>query len=149
MSQLEISRNISAPTDRVWAIITDIEGSPAVISGIDEVERLSDDAGFKVGTRWRETRTLFGKEATEEMEVTAIDEHRSYTVEADSRNVHYTSVFTLQPADDGSSLRMTFEGVPRGAFTKFMAATVGRLMKGPTRKALQRDLDDIAAAAER
>lgn len=148
MTQLAMSKSIDAPPEKVWATITSIDSSAETISGINEIERLSDDTGFGVGTRWRETRTMFGKEATEEMEVTSIDEGRSYTVEADSHNVHYTSVLSVEPDGEGSTLRMTFHGEPRGAFTKFMAATVGRLMKGATRKALERDLEDIAMAAE-
>jgi len=34
------------------------------------------------------------------------------------------------------------------AMTKAMDATVGRLLRGATRKALAKDRDDIAAAAE-
>ena len=42
---------------------------------------------------------------------------------------------------------MTFGATPKGFFSKLMAATIGRLFSGATRKALQQDLDDIAAAA--
>ena len=148
MADLELTRDIAAAPDRVWAAITDLEGSVDIISGIDKVERLSDDNAFGVGTRWRETRTMFGKEATEAMEVTALEPQRSYTVVADSHDVHYVSTWSVEPHGDGTRLAMTFDAEPHGAFAKFLAATVGRLMKAPTRKALQKDLDEIAAAAE-
>lgn len=44
---------------------------------------------------------------------------------------------------------MTFGAQPQGIVAKVMSATIGRLFMGATRKALRKDLDDIAAAAER
>lgn len=148
MPDLELNKQIAGPIHEVWSTITDLEGSVDAISGITKIERLSGPDGFEVGTRWRETRKMFGKEATEDMEVTAIQPLRSYTVVADSHKVHYTSNFYVEPAAEGTLLSMTFDADPQGAFTKFMAMTVGRLMKGPTRKALQKDLDDIARVVE-
>ncbi len=129
-------------------MITDLDRSPETISGIRDVERLEGGAGFEVGTKWRETRVMFGREATEVMEVTALDPGRSYTVEADSRGAHYRSTMTVEPAAGGSLVTSTFGGEPAGVVGKVLAATVGRLFQGATRKALQKDLDDIAAAAE-
>jgi carbon monoxide dehydrogenase subunit G len=148
MSQLSLTKHIAAPPERVWSILTDLDDSPRTISAITSVERLSADQGLQVGTRWRETRTMFGKEATEVMEVTAVDPGSSYVVEAESGNVHYRSRLSVEPSGEGSVLTMTFHGEPRGALTKFVAATVGKLMQGATRKALAKDLDDIARAAE-
>ncbi len=148
MREIKVTREINAPPDRVWTVLTDLEGAPDVISGIDAIERLDGGGAFRVGTKWRETRTMFGRQATEEMEVTAIDEGRSYTVEADGHGAHYTSTLTVEPAAAGSRVVMGFGAEPQGALAKAMAATVGRLFQGATKKALARDLDDIARAAE-
>ncbi len=148
MPDIKLTREINAPPDRVWDVLTDLERAPEVISGIQKIERLEGGGELRVGTRWRETRTMFGREATEEMEVTGLDEGRSYTVEADGQGAHYTSTLTVEPAAAGSRVVMTFEAAPQGTFAKIMAATVGRLFMGATRKALAKDLDDIARAAE-
>ena len=148
MPDVKLDRAIAAPPERVWAVITDLGGAADVMSGIDSVERLDDAAGFGVGTRWRETRTLFGRQATEILEVTAVDAGRSYTVEADGRGAHYRSKLSVRPHGEGSRLSMTFGATPRGFFSRLMAATIGRLFSRATRKAMQQDLDDIAAAAE-
>ena len=146
--QIEMERGTTAAPADVWAVMTDIEGSAETLSGVTRIERLDDGTGFGVGTRWRETRVLFGKEASEEMEVTAVDEGHRYTVEAHNRGTDYVSDMIVEPAADGAVLRMTFGAKQAGRFSKLMAKTVGKAFEGATRKALQQDLDDIAAAAE-
>ena len=150
MQELTVATDVAAPADRVWQVITDLEGSPEVISTIEEVEILAGGDGFGLGTKWRETRTLFGREATEVMEVTAIDPGRSYTVEADGRGAHYTTTVSVEPNDgSGSRLSYSFGGEPKGTVGKLLAATIGRLFMGATRKALEKDLAELKAAAEK
>ena len=43
---------------------------------------------------------------------------------------------------------MDFGGEPQGLMARFMAATLGRLFAGATRKALRQDLNDIKAFVE-
>ena len=111
--QIDVSREIGAPAERVWEILTDLPSSPAVISAIDSVEVLAGGDEFGLGTRWRETRTMFGRSATEEMEVSALVPGRSYTVVAASHGARYESSFEVFPAGDHACVvRMTFSGEP-------------------------------------
>ncbi len=147
--EIQVTRTIDAPPEIVWTLITDIANSPQVISGIDSVKILGGPEGFGVGTRWRETRTMFGKEATEEMEVSSVTEGTSYTVIAASHGMLYESIFTIQPRGaDTCTLTMLFGGEPTSTMSRAMAVTIGRLFAGQTRKALEKDLADIATAAE-
>ncbi len=146
---IEISQEVAAPASTVWDLITDIEHSPEFISGITSVERLDGGDSFGVGTRWRETRVMFGKSASEEMEVTAVEPGHSYTTEAQHGKAHYTSSLSVEPTgDDTCVLSMHFAADVSGVLNKTLGAVVGRLFEGSTRKAMQRDLADIAAAAE-
>ena len=43
---------------------------------------------------------------------------------------------------------MSFRGEPGGTVSKVFASTVGKLFESGTRKAIEQDLADIAAAAE-
>ena len=148
--EIQVEREVGAAPERVWDVITDLPGSAGVISAIEAIEILDGPERLDVGTRWRETRTMFGKSATEEMVVTAIEPGRSYTVEAESKSAHYTSVLTIGALDSGNSrLSMSFGGEPKGLCAKLLAATVGRMFSGATKRALLQDLDDIATAAER
>lgn len=148
MKTLDVTHDTSAGCDQVWAVMTDLERSPEVISAIDAVQRLDPGTQFGVGTRWRETRNMFGRSATEEMAVTALTPGRSYTVEATSGGVHYVSELSVTPTDDGSRLRMTFSAAPTTTTARILSGTVGRLFRSATRTALGKDLADIAAAAE-
>lgn len=148
-NEITVSRDVAAPAERTWLVATDLDRAADVIRGIDRLERLDGGGDLRVGTRWRETRTMMGKQATEEMVVTAVEPGRSYTVEADSRGAHYVSTITVTPLGaDRCRISMAFRGEPDSTVGKVLAATVGRLAAGPTRKALRQDLDDIAAAAE-
>ncbi len=147
MTVMKVDRDVAAPPETVWAIITDLDRTVEVISAIKSLERTDGGTGFGVGTAWQETREMFGREATESMEVTGIEEGRSYVVESESRGVRYKSIMFVEPKGEGSRLVWEFGGEPQSTSAKIMAA-VGKLFEGSTRKALMADLDDIAAAAE-
>jgi carbon monoxide dehydrogenase subunit G len=146
--ELRVTTTTSASPETVWTVMTDIEGSAAVLSGVERIERLDDRDGFGPGFRWRETRRIGGREASEELEVTAVDTGRSYAVEAESRGVRYHSVASVERDGAGSTLTMTFGAEPQGRLSKLMARTVGKAFESAARKALQQDLDDIVVAAE-
>jgi carbon monoxide dehydrogenase subunit G len=148
MSGVTTSRTIQAPVERVWELATDIAGSEQTMRGIDRVEMLSEGA-FGPGTRWRETRTMFGRAATEEMWVTAVDPRRSYTVEAESHGAHYVSTFTFTATSrEETEVVLSFDARPLGTVTKVLATVTAPLASRSVGRALRRDLDDLAAAAE-
>lgn len=145
---IELERHVNAPAEVVWQVITDIENAPQTISGIESVQVL-DGQVFEVGLRWAETRVMFGRSATEEMTVTAIDPGRSYTTSSDHDKVHYTSTLSVTPdGHDASVVRMHFAAKTSGFLNKTLGAVVGAVMLSSTRKLMARDLADIAAAAE-
>ena len=149
MKTIHVQKTSSAPPERLWAIVSDLNRSAEVISGIKKSERLDDGDGFGIGTKWRETRVMFGKEATEEMEVTALDPGRSYTVFSAGRGANYTSTMSTEAGADGLSIvSMTFGAEPTGALSRIMGSTIGRLFEGATRRMIEQDLADIVAAAE-
>ena len=148
MKPIRVSREVNAPASVVWEIITDLERSVDTISSIEKVEVLAGDS-FGVGTSWRETRTMFGKKATEEMTVTEVTEGESYVVIARPDGANYRTVMSILPTGETAcTVSMEFGANPKGTMTRFMGATMGKMFEGATKKALQRDLDDIAAVAE-
>ena len=149
MTEIEISREVAAPAAVTWEVATDIDGLPEVVEAIESVERISGPE-FGVGTRWRETRRMLGRAASEEMEIIAVDPGRSYEVAARSGGADYRSVLAVS-AIDGHRCRgsMSFEARPTSAVPKLLSATLGRLFVGATRKMVEGDLTDVARTAER
>ncbi|MDF1596922.1 MAG: SRPBCC family protein [Acidimicrobiia bacterium] len=149
MRELVVTHDSSAGPEQVWSVLTDLDNAAVAISAIEKVERLDGGGGFELGTTWRETRTMFGKKATEDMTVTELEPGRSYTTEARSHGAHYLSTNRVEPIEGGSRITVTFGAEPTSAISKVFAATIGRLFDNATRKALAKDLTEIAAAAER
>ena len=145
MSELSVSREVAVSPEALWELITDLDRSPSVISAVTSIERLDSGSEFGMGTKWRETRVTFGRESTEDLEVTHIDPGRSYTVETDSG---YRSVISVDPSPAGSIITISLGTEPSGPVSKVLAGTIGKLFEGGTRQALVQDLDDIAVAAE-
>lgn len=146
---LTLERSIAAPPDAVWRVLTDLEAAPEILSGVARVERLAG-VGYTIGTRWRETRTIMGREETEELEVVGIDEGRSTVIAAEARGMTYRTEFTLEPTESGTLLRMRFGGTLQSLswVQRAMATLTAPLGMAVTRKMMRQDLDDIAAAAE-
>ena len=130
-------------------MLTDLEAAPEILSGVARVERLAG-AGYSIGTRWRETRTMMGREETEEMEVVGIDEGRSTMIAAEARGMDCRTEFMLDPTPEGTLLRMRFGGSLQSPswVQRVVAKLTAGLGMAMTRKMMQQDLDDIAAAAE-
>ena len=147
MANMHVERHIAASPDRVWSIITNIERSPEVVSGIDAVEVL-EGPEFGIGTTWNETRTMFGKQATEVMRVVAVEPGASYTIESRATGTVYRSTMAVTADGDGSVLSMSFSAEAGSAVSKVFASTIGKLFEGGTRKAIEQDLTDIAREAE-
>lgn len=143
-----VERPIAAPRDRVWEALTDLHGMPGTLSGVTRVEVLTEGP-FQTGTRWIETRKMFGKEATEEMWVTACQAPSRYVVEAESRGAHYVSEFTVREAGPGRTVvRMTFSARPPRGVGGLLAKLLGGLGRRAVAKAVERDLADVAKAVE-
>lgn len=65
--RIEEHIQIAASRERVWRVIADIDGAAERIRGIESIQVLERPASGLVGLKWRETRTLFGKTASEVM----------------------------------------------------------------------------------
>lgn len=139
---------VRAPRQVVWGVVTDIPNATRTIKAIEKIEVLERPATGLVGLRWRETRTMFGKEATEVMWITRAEEPAFYETRAESHGAVYTTRIALADADGGTRLSMEFVGAPQTFGAKVMAAIFLPFMKGSVRKAIRKDLEDVKAAAE-
>lgn len=150
--QVECSELINAPREIVWRIITDIDSAAERIGAIRAIEVLDrggeDPRHPLIGLRWRETRVMFGKEASETMTITGAVENDWYETIAHNHGMVYRSRLDLEDAAGGTVLRMGFKGEAQGIGARLMSAVMMPFFKKGTIKALQQDLLDIRQAAE-
>jgi uncharacterized protein YndB with AHSA1/START domain len=145
---LTMSRTIDAPLERVWEVATDVAGWVNTSPGIDHVEPLNGTE-FRVGLRWRETRTMPGRQETEELFLAEVDPHRSYTVAAQTQGIQYTTTYTFAATDPQRTVvTVVFIARPSGFVTKVLAIVTAPLGKRMVAKALAADLDGLARSAE-
>ena len=137
---------IAAPPEVVFRRAADFANAPQAIKGIVKVEMLTSGP-VGVGTKFRETRIMFGREATEQMEVTAFEPPHRYALGAESHGSRYHSVLTFRPSGQGCEVEMTFDCTPVTFFAKVMSVLMRPMMKSIA-KVCAKDLDDLKATIE-
>lgn len=142
MPQFSTSIDIAAPVADVFALFADLPNATR-IPGIVRVEMLTPGPVRK-GTRFKETRKFMGKEATEELEVTAFDAGRSMSVGCTSHGATHGTRFDFVPAGGGTRVLVEYVLEPHS----FMAKMSGGLMMGAIRKCIDEDIAAIKRAAE-
>lgn len=141
------SITINKPVGEVYAAFADVSKMSDRIPGIVKIE-VTSDVKSGVGTHWKETRVMFGKEATEEMEITKVDEGKSITIESDSAGMHYVTEYTFVEKSEGTEVTMSFSGVAQSLMAKIMSPMVG-LMAGSMKKMLRADLESMKESLEK
>ena len=146
MARFTIGKHVEATREEVFAVASDFKHAAENICGIERLEVLGDGT-VGTGTRFRETRVMFGKESTEEMEITAFDPPKGYTVEADTCGAHYRAEYRFISDIAGTHMRISFETQPVTMVAKLMSP-LALLMMGPMKKCIDADLEDIKRVAE-
>ena len=146
--KINIEQPIAAPPEAIWAVITDIENAAERISAIQKIEVLERPESGLIGLKWKETRTLFGKTATETMWITEAESNVYYCTRAESHGVVYRSELRITEVDGACILSMSFEGQPQTRMARVMSCLMGWMFKGATEKAVRQDLENIRVAVE-
>jgi uncharacterized membrane protein len=147
MTKCTITEFINVPIEHVFERMSDFENCPDRIENIVRVEMLTEGP-VGVGTRFKETRVMFKREATEEMKVVEFNRPNSYALSAYSCGCEYNSRFRFKPKDGGTEVEMTFEGVPKKLLAKIMAFLMKPMMKMVV-KECKKDLADVKQSLEK
>jgi hypothetical protein len=145
--QIEVETDIAAPPEVVYATITDIAHWQDFLRAIERLEILTPGP-VAVGTKFRETRQMFGRSATEEMTVALLDPPRRFDLTAENHGTRYRAEHAIAPTAGGSRLRLVFGGEAMTVGAK-LGMLLGAAFKGAVKKQLQSDLADVKAEAER
>ena len=144
MSRMTITRLINAPIDFVFDTVANISEFSQAIPHIVKVEFLTDQQSG-VGTRFRETRLMKGKEATTELEVTEYVENEQIRLVADSHGSIWDTVFNVESDDGQTELTMTMDAKPYTLMQKLMIP----MIMGMITKAVEKDMDAVKEFCEK
>ncbi len=142
---ITVATRIPVPPARAFAVIADIERWPDRIADISRIEILSDDP-VGPGTRFRETRTMHGRTAQQEMTVTEYTPPERLLLTADAHGMHYRMLHVLREVDGGTHLSLHFTATPATITARLIAPVARRLVGQSLQRTLQSDLDQLAAA---
>jgi carbon monoxide dehydrogenase subunit G len=146
MPKVTVSEEIAAPVEKVFDVFTDIERAAERVSGIKGIE-LVTTGDFGLGTRWLETRDVMGRLDKAEMEVTAFNRNRGYTITHRKLGTRIDTAFSFEPSDVGTRVTIEFDleapGMPPGILTP-----IGWAIADKVRDVLGHDLADLKASAK-
>ena len=146
MPSFTLTHRVEAPIDAVFDVFSDIPRAHEMIDQIIAIEMLTDGP-VGVGTRWRETRMMFKRAATEVMEVTAFEPVRSYTVGCQSCGCEYESTWRFEPDGDATHVEFEMGYRPMTVFAKLMSP-LGLLMMPMMKKCFENDFQALKVIAE-
>jgi len=146
MAQFTLNKYIEAPREVVFDAALDLHSASKNIRGIEKLEVLSEGP-IGLGTRFRETRIMFKKEATEVMEITVFERPSRYAFKAESHGCKYLTNYDLVQEGAGTKLVMVFTAEPQTFFGKVMAIVFSFMVKSCMRE-MEKDLDDLKAVIE-
>lgn len=139
--------DIEAPADEVWAVISDVRGLPAVLSGMTRLEVDGEDASLRVGLTWTQTRVIRGHSGSETLCVTEVDDGSRFVAKGGSHGFDYATTWSVVPLGaDRTRLSCTFQGMPRTWLARLMLKMFSGWGDDASREAMATDLRDIAAA---
>lgn len=142
---------VAAPLERVFAALTELDQWHHWMPDLVAVERLTPGTGLTTGTRFRETRKVFGKPAAEVFEVVSVSPPRALAFHVDgtqgaSKRGHYHFAYSLEPdGADATRIRLDAQVDGLGWFSRLL----GRAFVGMLRKGCERDLRALGAHLER
>lgn len=143
MARYSAARTIDAPADRVFETVAQIENFQKALPHITNVEFLTD-SHVGVGTRFRETRLMRGREANTELEVTEYVANERVRLVSDAGGTIWDTVFTVEPSEKTTELFMVMEA----RAYKTMARIVNPLIARTIGKSIEGDMDAVKVYCE-
>lgn len=136
MSGFEMNEWIARTPQEVFDFITASENAPKVVSSVVSMVKLTEGP-VGVGTRYRETRLMNGKEHFAELEVVAYGPYRQYAMKNVTEGIETIYHYNFQPEKDGTRIDLVCE-VKASGVKKLMLPMVVSILKKEDGDHLQR-----------
>jgi carbon monoxide dehydrogenase subunit G len=139
----EVKRIFQVSKEEAYASLLDLESAKQWMQGLVGIERM-DEGPLREGSEWKETRKMFGKEASEHFEVVELKEHDKIVMRCDGTKGTTGKgefVFTYLLTSSGDQTEVTLLGEIRGLTG--LSRWFGKLMVGTFKKVCAKDLDSL------
>lgn len=136
MAGFKMSEWISRSSQDVFDFITSSDNAPKVVQSVKSMVKLTEGP-VRVGTRYRETRTMRGKEEHAELEVVVYEPNHQYAVKNMTEGIETVYQYTFQPEANGTRVDLVCE-VKAGGVKKLMLPMVVSILKKEDGDHLQR-----------
>lgn len=141
MPGLQVSRRLSAPPERVWALLTDFERAHQVLRTVKRVEKLSEGP-LGEGSRLRAVRVVEGREIVKETRIAEWDPPRRLVLLIGGGGMSARNTIDLEADGEGTLVRLS---VRLGALSIVLLPLT--LMVIPkVRQVFEDDLEDLEKA---
>lgn len=127
MAGFNLSEWIARPPKEVFDFITSSDNAPKVVQSVKNMVKLTEGP-VRVGTRYRETRLMNGKEQSAELEVVAYEPNQKYAMKNVTEGIEIVYRYTFHPEADGTRVDLACE-VKAGGLKKLMLPMVASILK--------------------
>ncbi|MEQ8767055.1 MAG: SRPBCC family protein [Planctomycetota bacterium] len=149
MPSIELVHHAPGPVDQVFEVYSDISKAAERVEAIREIEMLTPGPVGE-GTRFRETRVVFKREASEEMELVEFEPNRAYTIACFSCGAEYRTRYDFEPDGEGTRVTVRMNITPKSLFAKLLSP-LSFFMTNTMKKCLEDDmiaLDRVVSESE-
>ncbi|NUM44254.1 MAG: SRPBCC family protein [Anaerolineales bacterium] len=136
MSGFTLTEWIARTPTEVFDFVTAPENAPKVVSSVTSMTRLTQGP-LRVGTKYRETRMMNGKEQSTELEVVAFDPHHAYGMKNVTSGIESVYRYHFQAENNGTRVNLVCEVIAKG-FKKLLTPLVASILKKEDGDHLQR-----------
>jgi uncharacterized protein YndB with AHSA1/START domain len=146
MATVTVSNEVAAPVDEVFRLFTDFEHGDSHVTGIRKIDMLTPGS-VHLGTRWRETREVMGRLDSAEMEITAFERNRTYTISHHKAGLRIDTTFWFEPTATGTKVTLEYD-LDAGGMPPGLIGPLGRAIGGHVERVLSHDLADLKRSVE-
>lgn len=144
--QIIVEETIRAPRTITFANAADVLNWPSMISAIQSTEILTREP-IVAGTRFRETRKMYGQVSSEEMTFSEFEPPDHFVLSAESHGTQYRIAHKFADVADGTKLTLTFQAEP-ATLTAQLLTPLAMMFRASLRRQLTSDLADLKRAIE-
>ncbi|MBS4198113.1 SRPBCC family protein [Bacillus sp. FJAT-49732] len=139
----EVIRTVQVSKQKAYTGLLDLDSAKHWMNGLVRIKRL-DQGPLKVGSQWKETRKMFGKEASEHFEVVELNEPDKIVLRCDGTKGttgkgEFVFTYILTSTDNYTEISLNGEINGLTGLSKFF----GKMISGTFKKACAKDLDSL------